>query len=206
LTSGADARRGEGANGLGSGSTAACLAPLSFTASRSSGYASSPPSTSRSFSHGPKGQRRVPVAVSGERSEARSDHRSFVDRRVVAFLEIAQQPARRDERLPARILARDQQRQLERLGEADPSDLLRRRLRDEQVPALERSTKDCPWVALRNRRSSSPGPGRPSQSKEQLAGSSLLGEDTTRQCRLEKGAGGCWRPYRLASAPAGSAS
>jgi hypothetical protein len=32
-------------------------------------------------------------AVADESSEAGSDHRSFVDRRLVAFLEVAQQPA-----------------------------------------------------------------------------------------------------------------
>jgi hypothetical protein len=43
---------------------------------------------------------------------------------------------------PARVLARDQQRQLERIAQAQPADLLRGRLRDEQVPALECSAKD----------------------------------------------------------------
>jgi len=88
--------------------------------------------------------------------------------------------------MPARILASDEKRQLERLGEADPSDLLGRRLGNERVAVHERPAEDRVGTALRGRRSSSPGPGRPSQSKEQLAGSSLLGEDTTRQCRLEK--------------------
>jgi hypothetical protein len=44
------------------------------------------------------------VAVSGESGEAGRDHRSFVDRRLVAFLEVAQQPSRGDARMPARIL------------------------------------------------------------------------------------------------------
>jgi hypothetical protein len=48
------------------------------------------------------------VAVSYEGGEAGRDHRSFFDRRGVAFLEVAQHPARGHARMPARILARDQ--------------------------------------------------------------------------------------------------
>jgi hypothetical protein len=75
-----------------------------------SGYASSPPPTSRSFGHGPKCQRRVSGAVPGEGGQAGRDHRGLVDRRVVTILEVAQQPSRRDARMPARILACDQDR------------------------------------------------------------------------------------------------
>jgi hypothetical protein len=46
--------------------------------------------------------------VSAEGGEAGRDHRSFLDRRLVAFLEVAQQPSRSDPRMPARILPRDQ--------------------------------------------------------------------------------------------------
>jgi hypothetical protein len=59
--------------------------------------------------------------------------------------------------MPTRVLARDQHGQLERLGKADAADLLRGRLRDEQVPALDRSAEDGPRMALRGRRSSSRG-------------------------------------------------
>jgi hypothetical protein len=51
----------------------------------------------------------------------------------------------------ARILERDQQRQLERFDQADPADLLRRRLGDEQVPALKRPPK-----AVRRQRANAP--------------------------------------------------
>jgi hypothetical protein len=57
------------------------------------------------------------VAVSGESGEAGRDHRCFIDRGLVAFLEVAQQPARGHTRMPARILVRDQDRQLERVLE-----------------------------------------------------------------------------------------
>jgi hypothetical protein len=49
--------------------------------------------------------------------------------------------------VPARILASDQHRQLERFAEADSTDLFRRRLGDEQVPALERLPKGGPGAA-----------------------------------------------------------
>jgi hypothetical protein len=51
--------------------------------------------------------------------------------------------------MPARILASDQERQLERVGEA--ADLLRRRLGDHQVLALESSAEDSSGVALGGR-------------------------------------------------------
>jgi hypothetical protein len=59
------------------------------------------------------------MAVSGESGEAGRDHRSFVDRRLVAFLEVVQQPAGGDARVPAWILSRDQHRQLERVSEVE---------------------------------------------------------------------------------------
>jgi hypothetical protein len=74
----------------------------------------------RSFGDGPKCPRRVLVTVADEGSEAGRNHRSFVDRGVVTFLEVAQQPARGHARMPARILARDQDRQLERVDQVEP--------------------------------------------------------------------------------------
>jgi hypothetical protein len=78
----------------------------------------------------------------------------------------------------ARSLPGDQGRQVERLDEADVADLPRRRLGDEQVVVLERSLEDRARVALRGRRSSSPGPRRLYQSK------SLCGFAT--KCRYRK--------------------
>jgi hypothetical protein len=66
------------------------------------------------------------VPVSGEGGKARRDHPSFVDRHVERFVEVAAKPASRDPRVPTRILLRDQQRELERLGEGEPADLLLR--------------------------------------------------------------------------------
>ena len=57
-----------------------------------------------------------------------------------------------------RFFPRNQCRQFERLGEADPADFLRCRFGNEQVLVLERSLEDGARVALRGRRSSSPGP------------------------------------------------
>jgi hypothetical protein len=75
------------------------------------------------------------VAISGESGEAGYDHRCLLDHRLT-LLEAAQQPPRREPRMPARILPCDQQRQLEGLAEAQPADLLRGRLRDEQAGGL----------------------------------------------------------------------
>jgi hypothetical protein len=42
----------------------------------------------------------------------------------IRLLEVAQQPACGDPRMPARVLAGDQERQLERVGEPEPRELL----------------------------------------------------------------------------------
>jgi hypothetical protein len=80
--------------------------------------------------------------------------RGLVDCHVERLVEVAAKPARGDAWAPAPILARDQQCQLERLGEAKPADLLRGRLDDEQVSVLEclpaKSTPP-PWVARTSR-------------------------------------------------------
>ena len=60
--------------------------------------------------------------------------------------------------MPARILAGDQNRQLERIGQADAQKLPRRRLGHSQVAALDCPPEDAQRMALRGRRSSSPGP------------------------------------------------
>ena len=102
------------------------------------------------------------MTIAGESGETRSDHRRLLDRRFVALLEVAQQPACRDARMPARILACDQDRQLESIGEVERRELLGGRLGNEQVAVFERPAKYRPWVPLRGRGSSSPGPDGPS--------------------------------------------
>jgi len=83
----------------------------------------------------------------------------LVDHRVGVLLEVTQQPAGCDPRMPARILAGDQDRQLERIGEADAQKLPRRRLGDGQVAALDRTPEDAQRVALQGRRFSFLGAG-----------------------------------------------
>src|SRR5262249_20521089 len=102
--------------------------------------------------------RRLVVTGTAESHQACRDHSNLLDRRGGVFLEVAQQPADRDPRMPARRLPSDQGRQLECLDEADVTDLLGRRLGDEQVVVLECSFEDCARMALRGRRASSPGP------------------------------------------------
>jgi hypothetical protein len=121
---------------------------------RSSRYASSPPPTRGSFGRGSQHQGSISMPISGKGAEAARDHHGLVDRRLVAFLEVARQPSRGDARMPARILPRDQHRQLERILEAERWQLLRRRLGDEQVPVLDCAAEDRVRPALRGRRSS----------------------------------------------------
>jgi hypothetical protein len=97
----------------------------------------------RSFGRSPKRQRRVSVAVSSKSGKTCGDHRSLVDRRPVTFLEIAQQPARGYARMPARILPRDQDCQLECVSQVERRQFLRYRLCDGQVPALQSPLEDC---------------------------------------------------------------
>src|SRR5512133_479240 len=79
-----------GITGLAAGRRAEGLGRLPRPGPHSSYAASSLP-TSRFFGHGPKRQGRVLVTVAAECDEAGRDHHGFVDRRLVAVLEVAQQ-------------------------------------------------------------------------------------------------------------------
>jgi hypothetical protein len=74
-------------------------------------------SDSRRFRHGSKGGGSLEVAIAAERNETRSDERSVVDRRLIAHLQVPEQPAGRDSRVTARLPLGDQDRQLEKLGD-----------------------------------------------------------------------------------------
>jgi hypothetical protein len=89
------------------------------------------------------------VTVSGEGGEAGRDHYCLVDRRLVAVLELAQERPGGDARVPARLLPRDHNGQLKRVGEVERRQLLRRRFDDEQVPMLEGQLEDRVRTALR---------------------------------------------------------
>jgi len=99
----------------------------------------------------------VPSAERGQRSRGK---RRVADRRLVVLLEPAQQPARRDARVPVRILERDQGRELEQLAERRPAELAERRLGDEEVAALERPLEDRSRMALRGDPALRSGAGR----------------------------------------------
>jgi hypothetical protein len=58
-----------------------------------------------------------------------------------------------------RLLLGDQEPELKSVRAAESRKLPRSRLGDEQVHAFERTAEDAVRVALRGRRSSSPGPG-----------------------------------------------
>jgi hypothetical protein len=72
--------------------------------------------------------------------EARRSQGGFFDRRVRILLEQAQEPARGDPLVPARILARDEHSQVERIDEAQLREILGRGQRREHSPALQ-----CPF-------------------------------------------------------------
>ena len=97
------------------------------------------PPASRSFGHGPKGLRRLLVGDTHERDEVRRGQRGLLDRRVRILLEEAQEPAGRDPRMPARIFPGNQDRELERVDQAQLREILRRGQRREHVPA-----RQCP--------------------------------------------------------------
>jgi hypothetical protein len=105
----------------------------------------------------PERPRRLRVAITYEGNETRSNHRRLRDRGL-SFLQVAQKPASCDPRMSVRLLPCNQEREFERLGEADLPDLSSRRLRNEQVLVLQRSPEDGSWMPLRGRSSSSPGP------------------------------------------------
>src|SRR2546421_7011366 len=70
--------------------------------------------------HPPERPYRLLEAVTCEGNEARCNHRSLLDRRLL-LLQVTEEPPRCDPRMSAGILPRDKHCQLERLGEADPS-------------------------------------------------------------------------------------
>jgi hypothetical protein len=125
-------------------------------------YAASPPPASRSFGQGPKCLRGL-LGDTRERDEARRNQHGFFDRRVRILLEEAQEPARGDPLVPARILARDEHGEFERVDETQLREILGRGQRREHVPALQCPLEDRVRVALRGRRSSSLGARRTAQ-------------------------------------------
>jgi len=70
----------------------------------SSRYATALASPSGLFGHVPERLRRLRVAIAGERGEAGGGKGQLVDRRLTVLFEVAQEPAGRDPRMPARGL------------------------------------------------------------------------------------------------------
>jgi hypothetical protein len=132
-------------------------------------YASSPPPASRSFGHCSKCLCRLLVGNTRERHEARRSQPNFFDRRVRILLEEAQEPARGDPLVPARILPGDEHGQFECVDEVELWEVFRSGQRRQNVPALECSLKDRVGVALRARGSSSLGAEDGSASLDRVA-------------------------------------
>jgi hypothetical protein len=98
------------------------------------------------------------------------------------------------------VVSAHQRRQLERLADRHAADFSRGHLGEHEVVVLQSPLEDAAGVALRGRRSSSPGPRRRSESKAVKGGP----EEDARRHRLERRAGGRLAAYRLARRPAGS--
>jgi hypothetical protein len=95
-----------------------------------------------------------------DRSQVRDEQCDIFERRLLVFLEIEAEPAGGEAAVALRLFARDQGRQLERLGNRHPADLSRGHLGEDEVVVFQRPAKDRSRVALRGRRCSSLGPGR----------------------------------------------
>jgi hypothetical protein len=91
---------------------------------------------------------RLVVRGAAERGERSGGERRLLDRGRRVLLEEAEEPAGRGARTAARVLQRDQRRQVERLEQRDAAELAHRRLGDEQVPAGDRSLEDGPRMTL----------------------------------------------------------
>jgi hypothetical protein len=123
------------------------------------------------------------------------------ERRFLVLLEPQAEPAGGEPGVAVRLFPCDQCRQLERLGDGHAADLSCGHLGEYEVVVFQRPPKDRSRMALRGRRCSSPGPRRRSESK---AVTRVVGEEDARPQRLDKSRRDCWRPSRLASAPADS--
>jgi hypothetical protein len=101
------------------------------------------------------------VVRAAERLQAHRDEGDVVDGRVVADVEVAAKPASGDPAVAARVLLRDQRRQLEEVEQRGAGDLRpQRRLGDEKVAALDRALEDRTRMTLGCRDSLLPGAGR----------------------------------------------
>jgi len=76
-----------------------------------------PSPAGRCFGHGTQGRPRLLIGAAGQRDQAGGGQGGLLDRHVGMLLEQAQEPPRRDARMPARILPCNQDRQLERVDE-----------------------------------------------------------------------------------------
>jgi hypothetical protein len=74
-------------------------------------------------------------------------------------LKVALEPTNADLRQPARFLPTDEDRQLERFGQADPSDLTRKSLGNVEIAVLQRASKGGARSALRSDDFLPVGPG-----------------------------------------------
>jgi hypothetical protein len=83
-----------------------------------------------------------------ERSQVGDEWLDIFERCLLMFLEVEAQPAGGEAAVAVRLFARDQCRELERLGDRDPADLSRRYLSEHEVVVFQRPAEDRSRVAL----------------------------------------------------------
>jgi hypothetical protein len=97
-----------------------------------------------------------------ERREQPRGHHCVVDRRPRALLEPASQPSRgRSPAAHARVVLRDQRRELEGFAQVDLADLAGSRLGEQEIAALEGATEGRSRMPLGCDAALLPGAGRP---------------------------------------------
>jgi len=120
----------------------------SCSRARHSPYAAFSAPPGRSFGHGSQRLRRLVVPGAGEGDQRGCGKRGFLDGRLWIFFQVALKPSRCDSRVAARLCPRDQQRQLERVYEAELRQVPRNGQGRDDVPALECLLEDSVRAAL----------------------------------------------------------
>jgi hypothetical protein len=103
-------------------------------------------------------KRRGVILWDGERLKVRDEQSDVFECRLLVLFEEETKPAGGEASVAVRLLAGDQGRQLERLGDRHPADLPRGHLGKDEVVAFQRPAEDRSRLPLRSRRCSSPGP------------------------------------------------
>jgi hypothetical protein len=100
------------------------------------------------------------MALAPEREQQADRGRGVVDRDLLARPKVEEQPAGGEASVSLRVALCDQRRELQCLDQRQPSHLARGDLREDEVPAVDRSAENRSRVAVRGQASPSSGPSR----------------------------------------------